>query len=166
MCLKVERRQERLKTLFLVAAAAFSCEAQTLRDCKTVYLEPMPEFLDQFVSAELFKWGTFKVIKVKDKADCLLSFERPTSRAEVKSTGSAVIPKETVLKGVDPDEGLPTSDSGKVAALELVHRASSTVVWADSQKGGGHWLTGVAKGPETLARKLIDQLKKDYQKMK
>ena len=52
---------------------------------------------------------------------------------------------------------------GKSAALEIVQRESSVVVWADS-KGQDQFLSGgSAKG---LAQKLVDQLRKDYQKRK
>lgn len=61
---------------------------------------------------------------------------------------------------------LPDSFNGfghsKNAALELVHKESTIVVWADSKTDT--W--SMAGGPKTLARKLVDQLKRDYQKQK
>ena len=117
--------------------------------------------MDRFVAAELLKWGAIKVVTVEEKADCIASFGRQASKVEVKSSGSAVVPAETTVQAERASQKLPSSGGwgGKLAALEIVHRESSVVVWADA-KGT---LDG---GPNTLARKLVNQLKKDYQKKK
>ncbi len=126
----------------------------------------MPESMDRFVSAELVKWGAIKVVTVQEKADCVASFGRPSTNVEVKSSGTAVVPTETTVKAEKANEKLPSSFTGlaysKNAALEIVHRESSVVVWADSKTDTWSW----AGGPKTLARKLVDQLKKDYGKKK
>src|ERR1017187_7699242 len=72
----------------------FVCGAQSLKDCKTVFVQPMPESLDRFVSGELVKWGVVLVVTVEDKADCVASFGRQASKLRVKSSGSAAVPKE------------------------------------------------------------------------
>jgi hypothetical protein len=145
--------------LLLASAIAF---AQSLTDCKTVFIQPMPESLDRFVSAELFKWGAFKVVVTEEKADCSASFGRRTANVNVKSTGSAVVPAETSIKAEGANEELPRTELGKAAALQIVHRESSVVVWADSKTDT--W--SVVQGPQALAKKLVDQLKKDYGKKK
>ena len=147
--------------LFLVPCV---CVAQSLSDCKTVFIQPMPESMDRFVSAELLKWGILKVVTKEEKADCIAAFGRTASKVEVKSTGSVVVPNETTVAVEKADEKLPSSFNGlgnsKNAALDLIHRESSVVVWAASKTDT--W--SFAGGPKTLARKLVDQLKKDYQK--
>jgi len=152
-----------LRTVFLALFPCI-CAAQSLQDCKTVFIQPMPESMDRFVSAELVKWGVIKVVAVEEKADCVASFGRQTSKVEVKSSGSAVVPTETSVEAEKGDQRLPDYGvHGKSAALEIVQRESSVVVWADS-KGQDQFLSGgSAKG---LAQKLVDQLKKDYQKRK
>ena len=154
-----------VRALLLILTVG-SCGAQSLKDCRLVFVQPMPEAMDRFVSAELLKWGLVKVVTVEEKADCSASFGRQTSRVEVKSSGSAIIPTETTVNSERASEKLPDSVSSfgysKNAALEIVHRESTIVVWADSKTDT--W--SMAGGPKTLARKLVDQLRKDYQKQK
>lgn len=149
-----------LRALLIVLVAS-ACEAQSLRDCRVVFVQPMPEAMDRFVSAELLKWGVMKVVTAEEKADCLASFGRQAAKLEVKSTGKADALKETI-KGEMSSDTLPDDGYRKNAALELVHRESAVVVWADS-KTDTLWM---AAGAKTLARRLVDQLKKDYQKQK
>jgi hypothetical protein len=133
--------------------------AQSLKGCRTVYVQPMPESLDRFVSAELVNWGAIKVVTVEDKADCVAAFGRQASKLQVKSTGSANVPKEASVTAEDATDKLPISYYyAASAALELVHRDSSVVVWASAKSS--------YRGPMALARQLVDQLKKDYQKAK
>lgn len=127
-----------------------------------VFIQPMPESMDRFVSAELLKWGVMKVVTLEEKADCIASFGRQASKIDVKSTGSAVVPTETIVKTEKASERLPDDGHNKNAALEFVHRESSVVLWADAKTDT--W--SMAGGPKTLARKLVDQLKRDYQKKK
>jgi len=154
-----------LRVLLLVMTASW-CMAQSVKDCRLVFIQPMPESLDRFVSAELLKWGVVKVVTVEEKADCLASFGRQASKVEVRSSGSVVVPTETTVKSERADDLLPDatctlirgiSKLCKGAALELVHRNTSVVVWADSK-------ADFTARP--LAHKLVDQLKKDYQKQR
>ncbi len=156
----------KLRDVFLLLFTSAIAHGQLLTDCKTVYIQPMPESMDRFVSAELLKWGALKVVVLEEKADCIASFGRRAANVSVTSSGSAVVPAETRIKAESANERLPSSYTGlsysKNAALELVHRESSVVVWADSKTDT--W--SMAGGPKTLARKLVDQLKKDYSKKK
>jgi hypothetical protein len=137
----------------------FVCGAQSLKDCRTVFVQPMPESLDRFVSAELVKWGVVLVVTVEDKADCVASFGRQASKLRVKSSGSVTVPKEVDVTAEDATDKLPTSVRGwPQAAVELVHRESSVVLWAGSKMS--------PDGPISLARQLVDQLKKDYRRVK
>src|SRR3990170_7074958 len=107
----------------------------------------MPEVMDRFVSAELVKWGVIKVVVVAEKADCLASFGRPSSKVKVDSSGSAVVPTETSVEAEKGDQRLPSYGlQGKSAALEIVHRESSVVVWADSKGQDLVFSGGSAKG--------------------
>jgi hypothetical protein len=142
----------------LLPMLPFVCGAQSLKDCKTVFVQPMPESLDRFVSAELVKWGVVLVVTVEDKADCVASFGRQASKLGVKSSGSKTVPKEANVTVEDATDRLPGWGYVSQAALELVHRESSVVMWAGSKSS--------RYGPMSLARQLVDQLKKDYQKAK
>jgi hypothetical protein len=145
-----------LRVTILLSVAGY-CGAQSVKGCRTVFVQPMPESLDRFISAELVKWGAVKVVTVEDKADCVASFGRPASKLQMKSSGSATS-KEASVSAENAADKLPVSFNASQAALELVHRDSSVVVWAGS-KSSYH-------GPLGLARDLVDQLKKDYQKSK
>jgi hypothetical protein len=92
---------------------------------------------------------------------CNVFLAQDTS-VNVKSSGSAVVPADTSIKAEGANDELPSFRGalgwGKTAALEMVDRKSSVVVWADSQSDYG--------GARNLARKLVDQLKKDFSKKK
>jgi len=125
----------------------------------------MPESLDEFVRVELLKWGAMKVVSSEDKADCTASFGRQASRAQLKTSGTAVIPADASVEAETVRDELPAASAAfigtrKAAALTLVHKQSSVAVWADSKADGWSW-TG---GARTLARKLVDQLRRDYAK--
>ena len=159
-----DRKKHLLVRTIVLALFPCICFAQSLQDCKTVFIQPMPESMDRFVSAELVKWGVIKVTTVEEKADCVASFGRQASKVEVKSSGSAVVPTETSVKAEGGSQELPSDGwGGKAGALEFVHRGSSVVVWADSKRDEPFMGTG---RPRVLARKLVDQLKKDYKKKK
>ena len=147
-------------TALLVVLMSSVCGAQSLKDCKTVIIRPMPESLDRFVSAEIVKWGAIKVVTAEEKADCSASFGRQASKIQVKSSGSATIPKDADVTAEDAADKLPVSASSAAsqAALEIVHRESSVVVWAGSKSS--------LHGPMSLAQQLVGQLKKDYQNAK
>jgi hypothetical protein len=153
-------RAHSLATLILFGFLPCVCGAQSLKSCKTIFIQPMPESLDRFVSAEVVKWGVMKVVTVEERADCLASFGRQASRVQVKSSGSVTVPKEANVSAEDATDKLPVSmmSGASQAALEIVQRESSVVVWAGS-KSSRH-------GPMSLAKQLVDELKKDYQKSK
>lgn len=150
-------------TLFS-ALLSCACGAQSLRGCKTIFVKPMPESLDGFVASEIVKWGAMKVVTAQEKADCIATFGNQASKIQVKSSGSLSVPKDADVTAEDAANPLPSSTSyltGKKtfqAALQLVHQESSVMLWANSQSSSG--------GPISLARQLVDQLKKDYQKSK
>jgi hypothetical protein len=151
--------------VLLILVACATASAQTLKDCRTIMVQPMPESLDRFISAELVKWGQMKVVVSEDKAECLASFGRQASTAGVSSTGSAVVPEKTDVRVENGAQRLPQRYPGygyRSAALDVVHKDSAVVVWAGA-KGEGAYSSG---GPQKLAEKLVAQLKKDFQKAK
>jgi hypothetical protein len=117
---------------------------QTLKDCKIVFLKPMPEGLDKFIQAEIVKWGGMKVSADESKSDWVMR----SSGTDLPSTFNNV----------------------KHAAIELIHKESAIVLWAatgnDKKFSMLHDGGVVATGPGTLAKRLVDQLKKDFNKRK
>lgn len=122
--------------------------------------------MDRFIAAEVVKWGKIKVVTEEAKADCIGSFGRQVANVQVSSSGSAVVPQETSINTDTPAPTLPSTRWGlttaRTVAVELVHRQSTVIVWANSQSDNWSW----SKGPQVLARKLVAQLKKDYEKAK
>lgn len=124
-----------MKLALLFALTVVGLQAETLIDCKTVFVAPMPEGMDRFVSSALVKWGQLPVFTDPAKANC--SLRLPAGR-------------------------LPESDYGfwtaKTAALEMIHVESSAVVWADATTD--NWSAG--GGAKALGEKLVGRLKKAY----
>lgn len=105
---------------------------QTLRDCRLVYVEPMPENLDRFVSAEIVKWGGMRVVTAEDKATCIAAFGRQKTRIDIKSdSGSLNVPKgEAEVSEEIARQELPKGNLGRTAALEIVHRERGPLLQA------------------------------------
>lgn len=152
---------KRASLLFLVSASLWS---QALLDCRTVFVEPMPEAMDRFASVKLVQWGTMQVVKDASKADCILSFPRQQSRIDLKSSGSRTVPERAEVTAENAEQPIPSGDYGlwsaKQAAFELVHRESSAIMWASSTSENWTW----GSGPKALAEKLVGRLKKDCEK--
>ena len=73
---------------------ACACSAQSLRNCKTIFIQPMPELLDQFLAAGVSKWGAIKVVETKEQADCVASYGREANRISERLGGNAAFPAE------------------------------------------------------------------------
>jgi len=99
-----------------------------------------------------------RIVTLEDKADCVASFQRQASKLQVKSSGSVTVPREASVTAEESSDNLPVSGGASQAALELVQKDSSVVVWATAKSS--HF------GPMVLAQRLVDQLKKDYRKSK
>ncbi len=156
-----------MSRLFLLIAVSALAGAESLKDCRSVFLQRMPESLDEFIGVELHKWGALRVVAEQEKADCVARFGRVDSRTEVKSTGSALVPSSTSVETESVPQALPEASAGiagtrKSAAISLVHRKSSEVVWADSKADGWSW----SGGSRSLARKLVEQMRRDFSKLR
>ncbi len=152
------------RLLVTVSLAAAALAAQSLRDCRTVYLSPMPESLEDFIGVQLLKWGAIQVVTSEEKADCVAAFGRRSASTDVRTTGAET--SDTSVREESARRDLPEAHaffgSTKEAALTVVSRRTAAIVWADA-KSDAFSLTG---GPKTLARRLVDQMKKDYAKEK
>src|SRR5919201_4188165 len=82
--------------LILLSLLACICPAQSLKDCRTIFVQPMPESLDRFLSAGISKWGEIKVVPTKEQADCVASYGREASRISARLSGNPA-PVETSL---------------------------------------------------------------------
>ena len=138
--------------LFLFALLPCICLSQSLKDCRTVFIQPMPESLDRFLAAEITKWGAMKVVKAKEQADCFMTYGREANRISARLSGNAVAP-EASLQTYFNGFGYTTT-----ATIEVVDRQSSFFVWSDSKSDN----LALVSGPKTLARRLVKELKSEY----
>ena len=152
-----------LKNVVLALLFCGLIRGQGLKDCKTVFIQSTPESLDGFIASQLVKWSGVKVVGVEEKADCTVGFGRQTSTLAVRSSQAA---SDQTLVTDSANRELPKSmnlyGAGASAAMNITHRQSSIVVWAESKND--FW--SLSGGPKTLAEKLVGQLKKDYSKSK
>jgi len=151
-----------LRRLVLIALIVWNCAAESLKECRTVFVQPMPESLDHFLTAEISRWGAMEVVETKEKADCVASFGREANRIAARLRLGSTAPAKNASGAENIEDRLPVHFNGfgytNSATIEVVHRASSFLVWSDSQTDT--W--SLAGGPKTLARKLVGQLKRDY----
>ena len=127
--------------------------AVSLKDCNTVFLQPMPESLARLIAIQLTKWGGIQLAPVKERADCVATFGRESDRISARLGGNAAVGELDKLPIHFNGFGYTNS-----AGIEIVHRESSFLVWSDSKSD----MWSLAGGPKTLARRLVRQLKSDY----
>ena len=137
------------------------CAAQSLTSCKTIFIQPMPESLDRFLAHQLSKKRAIEVVATKEQADCVASYGREADRIWERLVGSGLVMSK-VSAGDTAAGALPSYFNGfgysTSAAIEIVHRESSFLVWSDSKTDS--WsLTG---GPKTLATRLVKELISEY----
>jgi hypothetical protein len=146
-----------LRQSLMALLVAAPLTAQQMTDCSTVFVGPMPESLDAFITTELVRSGVMLVVKDQDKAKCLISFGRQQDEIEVTASGPSGDGKATVTRE-RATERLPDSiglfSKPKLAAIQLIHRESTAVVWASSKSDPD-------RSVQRLARKLVGQLQKD-----
>lgn len=146
-----------MKISILLALAA-GLHAQSMTVCKAVYVAPMPEALDGFVVAELVKWGGVTVVTDRTRADCELATPRQNTSVDVGIEKAG----KGRLEVQDGSERLPRGFNGlatyRAAAVSMTAIATGTVVWATTKTDA--WSS--SQGPHSVAKKLVDQLKKDY----
>lgn len=125
----------------------------SLKQVKTVYVEPMANDLDQFIRAEISKQmqGRLTVTVKQEEADaCLVG-----TGEWKKGTGAAITGRWL---------GLHDTATG---AVSLVPRNGSTVLWASEAGDRSIWW-GVLKrgGPRKVADRLIHNLKSAVEQAK
>lgn len=119
----------------------------SLYDVRKIYIEKMPDDLDQYLRAEFVKQMKGRVVVVLDKADCdgILTgvFE------EEKGTGAKVTGRYLGLHDV------------ATGTVSLLDKEGKVLLWSD-EAGDRSLLFGVAKrgGARKVADRLVSKLKK------
>jgi hypothetical protein len=132
-----------------LAAASFAYAQSTpsLRDIHKVYIEKMPNDLDQYLRAEISKQfkGSLIVVLDKNDADAILT----GVDEEKKGTGAEITGRYL---------GLHDNATGTVS---MVDKSGKTILWTD-EAGDRSLLFGAMKrgGERKVADRLISKLKK------
>lgn len=131
----------------LTAGWAFAQPAPGLASVHKIYIEKMPNDLDQYLRAEFMKQmkGRITVVLEKNEADAVL-----TGVTEEKSGTGAVITGRYL--------GLHDNATGTVS---LVDKDGKTLLWSD-EAGDRSLLFGVMKrgGQRKVADRLVSKFKK------
>jgi hypothetical protein len=126
---------------------AFGEPAVSLRSIQKVYIEKMPNDLDQYLRAEISKQfkGTVTVVLDKNDADGILA----GISDEKKGTGAQITGRYL---------GLHDNATGTVSMLD---KEGKTILWTD-EAGDRSLMFGVMKrgGQRKVADRLISKLKK------
>ena len=142
-----------LVTVALTAAwspSAIADEIQSLRSIKKIYIEKMPNDLDQYLRAEISKQFKGSVIVVLDKNDAEGILAGISD--EKKGTGAQITGRYL---------GLHDNATGTVSLLD---KEGKNILWTD-EAGDRSLMFGVMKrgGQRKVADRLISKLKKAMQ---
>jgi hypothetical protein len=131
----------------LAVAPASTAAAVALRDVRKVYIDKMPNDLDQYISAEVTKQmnGQIVVVVKKEDADAILR-----GTADVKSGVGAAITGRYL--------GLHDNATGSIS---MVDSKETVVLWSGEAGDRNMWAGFMARGG---ARKVADRLVHDLKK--
>jgi hypothetical protein len=137
------------RLLALIALGGSLCAGQTtdLRSIHKIYIDKMPNDLDQYLRAEFFKQMGGKIEIVLDEKD-----------AEGILTGVSEEKKGTGAQITGRYLGL---HDNAVGSLSMVDKERKSILWAD-EAGDRSLMFGVFKrgGERKVAQRLVEKLKK------
>lgn len=121
--------------------------SSSLSSVRTIYVIPMKDRLEHFLTNELVKWGHFEVILNPRQADALLS---DTTEVDIKNlmTAEAKIRKTTART------------RGTAFLIDL---KTERVLWSVAKKPSESFWMGGIKSVRELAEEMVGQLRKDMQ---
>jgi hypothetical protein len=138
----------------LLVCLASGVQAQSsLKEIHKVFLEKMPNDLDQYISAEVSKQLAGRIVIVLDKTDADAILRGVSD--ERTGTGAAITGRYL---------GLHDNATGSIS---LVDKAEKVILWSD-EAGDRSLMFGVMKrgGPRKVADRLVSDLKKALEKAK
>lgn len=131
----------------VACSATFSAQAQDLKSVHKIFIDKMPNDLDQYLRAELFKQVSGKIQVVLDEkdADGILT----GVSEEKKGTGAEITGRYL---------GLHDNATGSVSMVDKDRKA---ILWAD-EAGDRSLMFGIMKrgGERKVADRLVGKLKK------
>jgi hypothetical protein len=133
--------------IVLACACAFGQNAEGLRSVRKIYIEKMPNDLDQYLRAEISKQfkGSVTVVLDKAEADGILT----GIDEEKKGTGAQITGRYL---------GLHDNATGTIS---LIDKSEKNILWTD-EAGDRSLIFGVMKrgGQRKVADRLVSKLKK------
>src|SRR2546428_1203916 len=116
-----------------------------LDNVKTIYVIPMKDRLEHFLTNEIVKWGQFEVTLNPREADVLLSDTTDVNVKELLSDSAKIRRTTSRTRGT----------------AFLIDMKTEKVLWSAAKKPSGSFLGGGDKSARELAQEIVGQLKKD-----
>ena len=137
---------------FFLSISSVLCQTPRLSEVKKVFIEKLPNDLDQYLKAEIFKQAKGRLIIVLDKADAdgILSGVSEQEHGALKQVTGRYL-------------GLHDTATG---SLSMLDKTGKFIIWAD-EAGDRSLVAGVIrrggerKVAERLVKKLRDAIEKD-----
>lgn len=151
MTRRLQRTNSLVAVTVLLAALPLAAQQPSLKEVRKIYIEPMPNDLDQYISAEITKQlrGRLIVGLKKEDADGIL---RGTGEAKT-GVGAAVTGRYL---------GLHDNATGSISLLD---KTESVVIWSGEAGDRNMWVGFMARGgPRKVADRLVHDLKKAIEK--
>ena len=118
-----------------------------LDSVRTIYVIPMKDRLEHFLTNELVKWGHFEVTINPRQADALLS---DTTEVDIKQL-------------MTPDIKIRKTTARTRGTAFLIDLKTERVLWSAAKKPSESFLLGGVKSIRELAEEIVGQLRKDLQ---
>ena len=135
----------------LVGIATPSADEVTLKGVRKIFVEKMPNDLDQYINAEITKQlaGRVSVVLKKEDADAIL---RGTGESKT-GVGAAITGRYL---------GLHDNATGSIS---LVDKGESVIIWSGEAGDRNMWAGPLSRGgPRKVADRLVHDLKKAIEK--
>ena len=115
---------------------------------KTIYVIPMRERMEHFLTNELVRWGRFEVTLNPHQADALLSDTTDVDLKELMSESGKIRKTNARTRGT----------------AFLIDFKTQKVLWSTAKKPSESFFMGGSKSTSELAHEIVEQLKKDMYK--
>jgi hypothetical protein len=114
---------------------------------RTIYVIPMKDRLEHFLTNELVNWGHFEVTLNPRQADALLSDTTDVDIKQLMATDAKIRKTTARTRGT----------------AFLIDLKTERVIWSVAKKPSESFWTGGTKSVRELAEEMMGQLKKDMQ---
>jgi len=127
------------------SATPVASSSSALNGVRTIYVIPMKDRFEHFLTNELVRWGHFEVTLNPRQADALLS---DTTEVDIKN-----------LMTVDAKIRKTTARTRGTAFL--IDLKTERVLWSAAKKPSESFFLGGTKSTRELAEEIVGQLRKD-----